>query len=621
MKNVEVVFVLSAFMLTGCECDENLQRICPEPQPCFVFEGQSNIEENILLGVALDSVNTQGACSLGMTACNDDLSLYCDGHVYPEEEMCDFVDNDCDGETDEDFDNDSDGYTQCNGDCDDDNKDIRPNRPEECNGIDDNCDGVIPNNEVTDADGDGAVECYDCDDTNINVAPNNREICDNIDNDCDEEIDEDILEEWQACGPPSSSGVCEMGEQICLDGELYCIDAIYPSGEVCNNLDDDCDGLTDEGLSQECTSICGVGIEYCLEGNWIGCSAPQPTEEICDGIDNNCDGQIDEGCSCPEGAVELCSGGTIDSETGELLDCGLGLKECDADGLWGPCMFIMPVTEECNNYDDDCDGIIDGLTDSCSANDESYELIGECSLGTTTCEEGVWGECEGAQGPLTEVCNDLDDDCDGDIDENLNAHENVDMVFMIDGSGSMCQYVTALAQGIGQYVSDFEETEHRFALVIFPFEVNAFGADYPWVLVTDLVEVNQFIATLNSIACTYPSDEPSYDTMHDLADPYNPVGISWRSDAYPYLIMMTDEAAQTWAGFSEYHVAQMVSDCQVGECVTGDNFETYVFTSPTYFYGWDEICYFDNSRLISIQPPDAEEYANKLRSVFTNVCL
>ena len=58
-----------------------------------------------------------------------------------------------------------------------------------------------------------------------------------------------------------------------------------PPSETCNNVDDDCDGFTDEALSQACVNACGEGIEACIDGKWTGCTAPQPALEICDDLD------------------------------------------------------------------------------------------------------------------------------------------------------------------------------------------------------------------------------------------------------------------------------------------------------------------------------------------------
>jgi len=156
-----------------------------------------------------DVSNTCEACSCSQNQCtsydekitdndNDSYDTECDGDcddtkstVNPgAEEICDGLDNDCDGvipANENDVDND--GYMVCEGDCDDSNPEINPGATEVCNGIDDNCDGVIPANE-SDVDNDGYMVCEgDCDDSNPEINPRATEVCNGIDDDCDEKID------------------------------------------------------------------------------------------------------------------------------------------------------------------------------------------------------------------------------------------------------------------------------------------------------------------------------------------------------------------------------------------------------------------------------------------------
>lgn len=618
MKLRKLAISLVLIALVGCECDESLHQICPLPQPCYVPAGLQNNQENMVVGLDLERVKLVGICQLGETACDKELNLYCEGYTTSSKEICDGLDNDCDGEVDEGFDKDGDGFKQCDGDCNDNNPNVNPSAEELCNGRDDNCDGVVPLVETNDLDSDGVVACRDCNDNNSDQSPNLEEICDLIDNDCDGVVDN--IDQNITCGPSNNRGQCHRGYLACVDGEEYCIGATFESPEVCDGIDNNCNGIVDESVVRECNTDCGIGIEFCTFGEWGGCTAPSPETEICDGIDNDCNGEADEGCSCIVGDMQVCAENTIDRQTLEVVGCGMGIKECLEGGEWSPCFFAFPTEEVCNNYDDDCDGTIDDITQECSAGAIPYEPIGECSLGTATCTEGQWSSCVGGVGPADEICNRKDDNCNGEIDENLNSHDKVDMVFALDGSGSMCAYAFALAQGIGEYVQDFEETEHMFSLVIFPYQYGQSNGEIPWIVVTDLVDVNQFLAILNSVDCNYPSNEPSYDVMYDMSSVANPMGISWRNDAKPYLILMTDEPAASWMYRNEITVAQSTTDCRVGNCESGDRFEVYVFTDPIYFSMWDYVTFHEPGRLISISPPDSQQYANKLRTVFTNVC-
>jgi MYXO-CTERM domain-containing protein len=108
--------------------------------------------------------------------------------------------------------------------------------------------------------------------------------------------------------------------------------ALHVAAETCDGLDNNCDGLIDEGLSRGCDSACGSGTETCSAGEWVGCDAPQPARETCDAIDNDCDGIVDNstiilcptGFACTDGAYVAVTpidppGGEV---TGEAVGCG-----------------------------------------------------------------------------------------------------------------------------------------------------------------------------------------------------------------------------------------------------------------------------------------------------------
>lgn len=133
------------------------------------------------------------------------------------------------------------------------------------------------------------------------IHPGAREFCNGEDEDCDGEVDEEI--ENQPCGPPST-GSCQSGTQSCRDGHWSeCQGGVYPTAEICDGLDNDCDGHVDR-MDEPCTGngACS-GIHTCIDGEWTSCSLVKPRPEDCHSSDDlDCDGLA--GCA----DIEDCRG-------------------------------------------------------------------------------------------------------------------------------------------------------------------------------------------------------------------------------------------------------------------------------------------------------------------------
>ncbi len=152
-----------------------------------------------------------------------------------------------------------------------------------------------------------------------------------------------------------------------------------------------------------------------------------PAAEVCNGEDDDCDGRVDRVmgggpvCDCEPGSVSDCWEGR-ERERG-VGECRDGRSTCDARGVPGACDgAILPLAEQCNGRDDDCDGQPDDFDDlglPCVFG------VGACAReGSLRCTDGVPGpSCVPNPGPApeagVEACNDVDDDCDGRVDEGL----------------------------------------------------------------------------------------------------------------------------------------------------------------------------------------------------------
>jgi hypothetical protein len=201
---------------------------------------------------------------------------------------------------------------------------------------------------------------------------------------------------------------------------------------------------------------CHSGYRYCIGGVWGGCEGEVlPTEEICgDVLDNDCDGSVNEdceGCTSDEiTALDICmfEGGdplTCAEEVSDqckfaivaLVQCGVANYCMNAGGWYDQkvCLF-----ENCNEvwvstfgpdyFPTEC---YNGQIRECGSN------IGECQPGSQVCSDGKWSSCAGGTEPTVEVCDDdLDNDCDGEIDEGCTPQQ---------GIGSTCETFSECISG------------------------------------------------------------------------------------------------------------------------------------------------------------------------------
>tara|TARA_B100001123_G_scaffold446273_1_gene600177 strand:- start:4304 stop:6454 length:2151 start_codon:yes stop_codon:yes gene_type:complete len=602
------------------ECEEYLQCDPTQPTmetgiPCITDDGYPGTQDKI---------------------CNKGQIQYTNCETECFEELCNGIDDDCDGETDEGFEE----------------------YEEVCNNIDDNCNGVVDEGEWECDEGCGPAPNLCVAGEFICTAPlPEEEICDGLDNDCDGLTDEDQLNACGSCG---------------LEPE-----------ESCNGIDDDCDGFIDEELIQPCSTSCGEGYEICDDGNWISCNAPPVLDEICDGLDNDCDGQIDEELQC---VCTIQDVGTLFPCSEPPLLCGQGYKTCEcldsecktivttpchaicywlADP-WGsdpscdPHVGIALVDEKCNNFDDDCDQDIDeDLFSGCYTGPEGTLYVGICEPGEMTCSAGTWGHysdesqnfipgfCKDEVTPQPEICNGQDDDCDGETDwgEEL---KDTDVLFIIDWSGSMSDEISAIMTALNQFANNFkDETVIHWGVILGPKQApNLY--DEHLELYHNLTGFTDFLNAMSSLTFTgmNTSKEMLLDALYlslqnisgstpyavpdmtwlnfggivDSAPPKDSFSIDWRPGADRIIIVFTDEVEQSYLSHSDPPSGAHVLDSSIIMSMAQATPQLKIYTfAKNEVWQWDEIANKTGGKFFPLTNKPTEMYIS-LTEILDEIC-
>ncbi len=413
-------------------------------------------------------------------------------------ESCNGSDDDCDGTADDGLafasywpDADGDGYgsksaspqSACapvsgkvtnNGDCDDTRSSVNPAATEVCNGLDDECDGQVDDgltfaNYWPDADGDGygsknaspqsacapvsgkVTNNGDCDDGDVDAHPGAAERCNQKDDNCDGQVDNGTVMQsyypdldsdgYGAAGSTAQVSCAPVAGKVTNDRDCNDNNANVKPGaaELCNGIDDDCDNTPDDGLTflgyypdldsdgygaagstaqMSCAPVSGkvTNNQDCNDGN---ASIKPGQAELCDGVDQDCDGQIDEGLPTQsyytdaDGDGYGASGATPQASCRAVAGKAPNNQDCnDANASIRP-----GAAESCNNVDDDCDAQVDENNPGGGAACDTGQA-GVCAAGTVTCQSGAL-TCLRNQGPSAEKCNGSDDDCDNQVDEDF----------------------------------------------------------------------------------------------------------------------------------------------------------------------------------------------------------
>ena len=426
------------------------------------------------------------------------------------------------------------GYTDVVGDCDDADPQENGANAEICDGLDNDCDGQVDEGAAggssawyQDNDGDGygntgaaqyactqpvgfVTTGTDCDDNNASAYPGSVEVCGGGDEDCDGQVDESgavNATSWYAdvdgdgYGDPSTSTIACTQPFAYVSNSDDCNDrtaTAYPGGtETCDsqNIDEDCNGLADDDDSNPANTSrfyydvdydgygAGVGIDLCdrvgsIVTNNTDCDDADSTIypnaiETCDLVDEDCDGQVDEGTS---GTLwfEDSDGDSYGNLGSQQLSC---FAPAGSVANSNDCNDIDPYTypgadEYCNSSDDDCDGYaddnpVDGTTWYIDQDSDTYGNPNTTYLSCnqpfgyvaddTDCNDNRAAINPGA----SEVCDsqDIDEDCDGlteDNDPNVSGSSQTTVYIDADGDGFGVTATVALTCDVGSGTSTID---------------------------------------------------------------------------------------------------------------------------------------------------------------------